>query len=169
VIIHIENIPETRYTMRLSVPPKPFISSGTPIEIDDELLADDITIEETEIDFDAVPEAPPSGIMPGTGAADEEMEIFEFFAVEEIPKRINDVIPEYPEIAKRASIEGTVILKVLVNENGDVDSVEVEEGHNIFRKSAVEAAKAAKFTPAKYNNKSVKSWVLMRFRFVMEE
>ena len=72
-------------------------------------------------------------------------------------------------MAKRAGIEGTVTLKVLVNENGDVDSVEVEEGHSIFRKSAIEAAQAAKFTPAKYNNKAVKSWVLMRFRFVMEE
>jgi len=169
VIIHVENIPETRHAMRLSAPPKPFISSGTPIAIDDELLPDDITIEDTELDFDAFPEAPPSGIMPGAGAGGEEMEIFEFFAVEEIPKRINDVIPEYPEMAKRAGIEGTVTLKVLVNENGDVDSVEVEEGHNIFRKSAIEAAQSAKFTPAKYDNKAVKSWVLMRFRFVMEE
>ena len=169
VIIHVENIPETRHAMRLSAPPKPFISSGTPIEIDDELLPDDITIEDTKLDFDAFPEVSPSNIMPGAGAADEETEIFEFFAVEEIPKRINDVIPEYPEMAKRAGIEGSVTLKVLVNENGDVDSVNVEEGHNIFRKSAIEAAKAAKFAPAKFNNKAVKCWVLMRFRFVMEE
>lgn len=169
VIIHVENIPETRHAMRLSAPPKPFITSGTPIEIDDELLPDDITIEDTKLDFDAVPEASPSNLMPGVGAGDEEMEIFEYFAVEEIPKRINDVKPDYPPIAKRAGIEGTVTLKALVNVNGDVDSVEVVEGHNIFRESAIEAAKAAKYTPAKFNNKPVESWVLMLYRFVMEE
>jgi len=167
VIIHLENIPETRHRVMVPAPPKPFITSGAPIEYDG-LLPDDITIEDTKLELDAVPEAPPAIFVPGVGAAKEENEIFEFFAVEQIPKKMNNVIPEYPEIARRAGIEGTVTLKVLVNVTGIVDSVEVIEGPAVFRESAMEAARATKFTPAKHNDRDVACWVVMPFRFLLE-
>jgi len=167
VIIHLENIPETRHRVMVPAPSKPFIPSGAPIESDD-LLPDDITIEDTNLDLDAAPEAPPALLVPGVGAVREESEVFEFFAVEEIPKRLNNVIPEYPEIARRAGIEGTVTLKVLVNVVGVVDSVEVIEGPEVFIKSAMEAARSTKFTPAKHNDRDVACWVIMPFRFLLE-
>lgn len=167
VIIYLENIPETRHRVMVPAPPKPFIPSGAPIEFDD-LLPDDITIEDTKLDLDAAPEAPPALLVSGVGAAREENEIFEFFAVEEIPKRLNNIIPEYPTIARRAGIEGTITLKVLVNVTGIVDSVEVIEGPSVFRKSAIEAARATKFIPAKHNDRNVACWVVMPFRYILE-
>ena len=148
--------------------PKPFISSGTPAEIDD-LLPDDITIEDTKLDIDAFPEAPPVVFMPDIGVSEEEKEFFELDEVEEIPKRLKNIIPEYPVIAERAGIQGTVTLKVLVNEKGIVDSVEVIEGHSIFRKPAIDAAKATTFTPAKYNDRAVACWVIMPYRFTLQD
>ncbi len=166
VIIHLENIPETRQRAMVPAPTKPFIPSGAPIESDN-LLPDEITIEDTKLDFDATPEAPPALLVPGIGAEKEENEVFEFFTVEEIPKRLDNVVPEYPEIARRAGIEGTVTLKVLVNVTGVVDSVEVIEGLDVFIKSATDAARATKFTPAKHNDRNVACWVIMPFRFLL--
>ena len=168
VIIHLENIPETRQRVQLPAPPKPFITSGAPLEVDD-ILPDDVTIEDTKLDVDAFPEAPPAVLLPDHGAADEEKEFFEFYEVEELPERLKNVVPEYPEMAERAGLQGTVTLKVLINKTGIVDSVVVIEGLEIFRKPAIKAAKATVFSPAKYNNRTVSCWVIMPFRFVLGE
>jgi protein TonB len=175
VIIQLQNIPETRQVMRTPAPPKPFIPQALPIA-SDEILPDRITIQDTRLDLAESPVAPPAILMPDSGAAGgagipsaegEEQEIFEYFNVEEPPKRKNTVSPEYPEMAKRAGIEGTVLLKVLVNRTGAVDSIEVQSGPSIFHKPAIAAAKATSFTPARQNDKAVSCWVVMPFRFVV--
>ena len=168
VIIHLENIPETRQRVQMPAPPKPFITSGAPLEVDD-ILPDNVTIEDTKLDVDVFPEAPPAVFIPEHGAAEEEKEFFEFYEVEEIPKRLQNIVPEYPSMAERAGIQGTVTLKVLINKTGIVDSVVVIEGPEIFRKPAIKAAKATTFSPAKYNNRTVSCWVIMPFRFVLGE
>ena len=168
VIIQLQNIPRTRQTMIIPAPHKPYIPGSIPIEVDDELIPDEITIEDTSLDLDTAPPAPPGLFIPGVGAAVEENEIFEYFSVEEKPFINNTIIPEYPEMAKRAGVEGSVFLKVLVNQKGFVDSVEVIEGPSVFHKSSIEAAKATTFTPAKHNDRPVSCWVIMPFRFVLE-
>ncbi|MHB9031002.1 MAG: energy transducer TonB [Candidatus Latescibacterota bacterium] len=172
VIIRLQNIPETRQVMRTPAPPKPFIPRALPIAAD-EILPDRITIDDTKLDLAEAPVAPEAILMPESGAAgvpsaaEEEEEIYEYFSVEEPPKRKNTVSPEYPEMAKRAEIEGTVLLKALVNRTGAVDSVEVQSGPSIFHKPAIAAAKATSFTPARQNDKAVSCWVVMPFRFVV--
>jgi protein TonB len=174
VIIRLQNIPETRQVMRTPAPPKPFIPNALPIATDD-ILPDRITIEDTKLDLTEAPVAPAAILMPDSGAggggvpsaAQDEQEIYEYFSVEEPPKRKNTVTPEFPEMAQRAGIEGTVLLKVLVNRTGSVDSVEVQSGPSIFHKPAIAAAKATSFTPARQNDKAVSCWVLMPFRFMV--
>jgi len=51
------------------------------------------------------------------------------------------VVPDYPQIAKDSHVQGTVYAKMLVNETGVVDSVEVVKGPAVFQKSSVSAAK----------------------------
>ena len=167
VIIHLKNIPETRHRVVLPAPSIPFNPSGAVVEVDD-MLPDDVTIEDTILERDAAPEVPSAILVPSVGAAMEENEIFEYFAVEEVPKRIENILPEYPPMAKRAGIEGTVTLKVLVNKTGVVDSVEVLNGPSVFQEPAVEAAKATKFTPAKFNDRPVACWVIMPYKFQLD-
>jgi protein TonB len=167
VIIHLENIPETRHAVKPSFP-----KLAIPLEIADEMIPDDITIESTELDLGAeTTSTPPDVFVPDTvvPVEREEEEIFEFFAVEERPERINTIVPEFPDLAKRAGIDGVVFLKVLVNKKGAVDSVTVIKGPPVFHNSSVEAAKKTKFTPAKQNDRPVNCWVIMRFRFVLED
>ena len=168
VVVHLQHIPETIQRVRLPAPPRPLITSGAPLGVD-EFLPDDVTIEDTNLEIDAAPELPPALLVSDTGAAEVEKELFEVYEVEEIPKRLENVVPNYPELAKRAGIEGTVTVKLLVNSTGVVDSVRVIDGPAIFHDSVVEAAKATKYSPAKYNDVDVSCWVLTSFRFEFKQ
>jgi TonB family protein len=53
--------------------------------------------------------------------------------------------PEYPEAAKAVRAGGTVVVRVVVDESGDVISAAAISGHPLLRAASVEAAKAAKF------------------------
>lgn len=168
-VINMEKIPETRPASRSSAPPKPFIDSGTPIEIDENIMPDEIAIREAPSGFDTAQESQSSSQPSSVGETGTQSNTAEFEPVEEIPRKLNNIIPEYPAMAERAGVEGSVTLKVHVNTDGAVDSVEVVDGPKIFIESAIDAAKKTKFVPAKYGGKPVASWVLMPFRFMVEE
>ncbi len=168
VVIQITDIPQTRHRIQAPAPPKPYLQGSLPVEVADELIPDEITIEDTNLNIDAVPEAPAVIFAPDSGADDIEDEVFEYYAVEEPPKRINVVSPVYPEMAERAGLKGTVVLKVLVNTSGAVDSVEVVEGPEIFHNASISAARKTKFTPARHNDRPVSCWIIMPFRFVFD-
>ena len=166
VIIMVENIPKTRHLVSTPAPAKPYVQGSLPIEVDDEIMPDEITIEDTNLELDATPPTLPFSLVPEEGTTAEEDEIFEYFAVEEEPKIVKTVIPEYPKSAERAGIEGTIHLKVLVNKKGLVDSVKVLKGPKIFHKPSIDAAKKTTFIPAKQYDKPVACWVIMPFKFI---
>jgi len=168
VVIHLRNIPPTRHIVRAPAPPRPFITPAIPVETH-EIIPDDITIELTSEDTDVTPDLPSVLLVQDTGAAEEENEIFEYFAVEEEPQRINAVKPEYPPMASRANIEGTVFLRLLVNREGAVDSVKVEKGPKVFHASAVKAARSTNFKPARQNDRPVSCWVIISYKFEVGE
>jgi len=166
VIIHLENIPETRHKVNTPAP-----RLAIPLEIDDEMMPDDVTIESTALDLNAaVPPPLPIVDIPDieANAEEEEDEIFEIFAVEEEPERLNTVVPEYPQLAKDSNVQGTVYIKVLVNQTGIVDSIEVVKGPAVFHKSSINAAKDIIFKPAKINDMAVPCWVIIPFKFELK-
>jgi TonB family protein len=69
--------------------------------------------------------------------------------------------PHYPEKAREEGREGTVILRVLVDEEGRVRSVEVNRssGFEAFNRAAVDAVRRWRFSPARYGERRVESWV----------
>jgi periplasmic protein TonB len=171
VIIELQNITETHQEIHASKPSKPFIPNAQPVSADKVVPPESITIPDTKLDREAVPQSPagnPAGEKEGTDvkqtASSEDKPVNEFVP----PKRINTIVPDYPEMASRAGIEGVVYLKLLVNSAGFVDSVEVQRGPKIFQRSAIEAAKATRFTPAKKNDKTLAWWVYLPFRFIIE-
>ena len=59
-------------------------------------------------------------------------------------------------------MRGTVYLKLLIDEKGNVAKAKVEQGvKDMIDESALAAAKEAKFSPAMLNNKPVKVWVIL--------
>ena len=64
------------------------------------------------------------------------------------PKPLKKVIPAYPEVFKGRGIYGAVHLKVTVDPDGTVKSVEVLGGNPIFSEAASKAVKQWKYTSA---------------------
>jgi TonB family protein len=73
---------------------------------------------------------------------------------------------QYPELAKKAGLEGKVVLRVLVRRNGSVKKFIVENSDSeIFNKSAGDAVMKTQFLPAIQNGKPVACWLSVPISF----
>lgn len=91
---------------------------------------------------------------------------------DQAPEIMQWVTPVYPAIAKNAGIEGEILLKVLVREDGRVDKVEVVKSTKPdlgFEEAAIAAAQKFEFKPALKNGQPVATWVSLPFRFKRNE
>ena len=80
------------------------------------------------------------------------------------------VKPRYPESARRQGVEGTVLLKVRVTEQGRVEAVQLERstGHQDLDQSAIEAVRRWHFEPARRGNQAMAVWALIPVTFKLE-
>ncbi len=72
--------------------------------------------------------------------------------------------PEYPEVAKRFGIKGSVIVQVLISERGDVIDVKVIQENpkgKGFAESVIRTVKTWKFTPPEKDGVKVKTWMIL--------
>ncbi len=76
--------------------------------------------------------------------------------------------PPYPSVAKAAKASGTVVVQVLIDEDGDVVTARAVSGHPLLKAAAVSAARQAKFTPTKLAGKPVKVSGVITYNFVAE-
>ena len=89
-----------------------------------------------------------------------------FIEVDKLPALVSPLRPEYPQLAKLAGIQGTVYLKLLIDEKGNVEKAKVEQGvKDMIDEAALNAAKSAEFSPAMLNNKPIKVWVILPVAF----
>ena len=151
--IEIMEIPPTQQIQRPPAPAKPLI----PIEAEDDDMLDDVTIEETDIVFDDYDDAPPP--------PPDDDEIFEFFAVSEKPQIIKKVVPLYPDLARKAQIEGKVVVTVTIDKKGNVEKAIIFKSIPMLDEAAVAAAMQCKFKPAKQRDKFVKVKMNIPFDF----
>lgn len=76
--------------------------------------------------------------------------------------------PSYPPIAKAAGAQGTVRVRVTVNEDGEVIAAEAVSGHPLLQSAAVDAARAAKFKPTVVDGRPVKVSGVISYNFVLK-
>ena len=157
--IIIENI-EIPETQQFETPPPPARPS-IPIESEDEDLADDLTIEETDLDnFDAwdAPPPPPSGPQ------------FKFIPYDDPPRPITPIKPVYPDIAQEAGIEGQVLVQCFIDEKGKVKETIVVKGipNTGLNESAVAALRKTRFRPAKQRERPVGVWITIPINFKLQ-
>jgi periplasmic protein TonB len=79
------------------------------------------------------------------------------------------VKPRYPDSARRQGIEGTVVVKAYVTEQGGVEQVQVEQsaGHPDLDQAAVEAVGRWRFEPARRGRRPTAMWVSIPVKFVL--
>jgi len=76
--------------------------------------------------------------------------------------------PEYPPIARRLKVEGTVVLSLLVDETGKVIETRLLQGvtQNVgINEAALSAARSARFEPATKSGVRVKMWYQLTIPF----
>lgn len=151
-IIQMEEIIQTKQIETPPPPPRPPV----PVEVpNDEILEDDIV--ELDLEFDlgdelALPPPPPPK---------EEEEQF-FIVVENMPQLIGGLGKlqsqvTYPEMARRAGIEGRVTIQFIVNERGQVENPRVIRGiGGGCDEEALKAVSKARFTPGLQRGRPVK-------------
>jgi periplasmic protein TonB len=94
----------------------------------------------------------------------------DFVPVEKQPVPVKQVQPDYPEIARRAGVEGTVWVKILVDKEGKAKkAVVMKSDAEIFNEPAQKAAMQWIFTPAMMNNGPVAVWAAVPFRFKLNK
>jgi len=162
--IEAEEIPQTQQEKLPPPPSRPAV----PIESESEDIPDDVTIEDTEIDFEELPPPPPPP------PSDDEAASF-FVAYDEPPEPIGGFTAiqrklKYPEIARKAGIEGTVTVQAQISQKGKVINTRilVPLGNSGCNEAAVEAIKAVKWRPAKQRDKPVTVWVSIPVRFKLK-
>lgn len=152
--VHIEEIIQTEQQEQPPPPPRPVV----PVEVpNDEVIEEEIININAELDFDEaleLPEAPPGG--------EEGSEEDFFVAVEQMPeligslKDLQDKIT-YPDVARKAGIEGQVIIQFIVNEKGEVENPVVVRGiGGGCDQEALRVIKQAKFQPGRQRGKPVR-------------
>ena len=155
--INMEEIKQTKQIEQPPPPPKPPV----PVEVpNDEILEDDELDLDASLDLnDPIAETPPPP-PPAEEEVEQEPEIF--VIVEQMPELIGGLASiqkkiNYPEIAKKAGVEGRVIVQFVVDEGGNVQDPQVVRGIGAgCDEEAIRAVKQAKFEPGKQRGKSVK-------------
>lgn len=115
-----------------------------------------------------------SGYSMGNDFTNGNPEDVYFVAVEQAPGPIGglEAIQKkitYPEVAKRAGIQGRVFVKAFINEKGDVVKCEIIKGvHPALDSAAVDAVMKTKFTPGSQRGKPVKVQVSIPIVFALK-
>ena len=78
--------------------------------------------------------------------------------------------PTYPRMARKRGTEGQVMLRVELNEAGDITALSVEHssGSGLLDRAAQDAVEKWQFAPAQRNGISVASYVRIPVNFILE-
>ncbi len=165
--VEVIDIPRTEQPRKPPKPPRPRIV----VEVENDVLID----EDEELDLDPyfdIQEPQPLGDPPEPDPEPkpEEPDLGPdiFVVVEEMPELIGKLGPiRYPEMARRAGVEGSVTVQFVVDENGHVTEPEVF-GPRLgggCDEEALRVVSEAKFKPGKQRGKAVKVRFHLRVTF----
>jgi TonB family protein len=95
----------------------------------------------------------------------------EFMAIDVIPVLEKQPQAVYPDSAKKAGIEGSVWVKVLIDKQGNIRDAMVAKGSGKkvgFEEAALTAAKQATWKPAIQDKQPVAVWVSYEIKFLLK-
>ena len=162
--IKVENVPAIKNEKSIPRPTRP----SMPIESEEEEIPIDATIASTDIDLSNLPSPPSPPKM------EEEEKSAPFIVFDEYPQPIGGFAAiqnhlKYPEMARRAGIEGRVVIQVLIDEKGHIISTTIIKslGNNGCDQAAIDAIMAVKWKPAMQRDKPVKVSVAIPVIFTL--
>ncbi|MEZ4701312.1 MAG: TonB family protein [Rhodothermales bacterium] len=158
-LVALEEIQQTRQELPPPAPPRPPV----PIEVPNDVLleSEDLSLDAAlDLDEALLDVQPPLPAPPPAEVVEEEPEIF--VAVEQMPEMIGGVASlmkdvTYPEMARKASVEGSVIVQIVVDEEGmPRDPVILRSASELLDEAAVKAVMLQRFKPGRQRGRAVK-------------
>jgi len=161
------DIPVIEQQMEAAKPPS---RPSIPIEVENDDLLDDVTIDmNTDISSYEAWDAPPPPPEEDDGPR------VRFIPYDEAPDPIGGFAAiqrnvVYPEIAQEAGIEGTVVVQAFVNEFGKVTECIILKGvpNTGLDEAAITAIKKTKFKPAKQRDRNVGVYISIPVIFKLQ-
>ena len=158
----VVEVPLTHQQERRQRPQMPTI----PIESEDEDIPKDLTIDPMDINWSLAEAGPPPA------PPEDDNEELGFVAYDTAPYIIGGEAAlaanlVYPEIARKAGVEGKVIVNVLLDKAGKVLNTRVLKslGNNGCDEAAIDAVKKVRWKPAYQRDEPVKVWVAVTVIF----
>ena len=93
----------------------------------------------------------------------------DYVAFEKAPELVKIDPVVYPDIAREAGFEGTVMVRVLVGDDGFVKDMIIIQSVPMLDESAADAAWTAVFKPALQKDRPVAVWMVIPLEFKMHE
>jgi periplasmic protein TonB len=86
----------------------------------------------------------------------------------EMPRKVHDVAPRYPELAQRAGIEGVVIIEAVIAVDGTVRDARVLRSVALLDHAALDAVKQWRYAPTRLGGVAVPVIVTVTVRFGLQ-
>lgn len=161
-VVQMEEMVQTAQIEQPPPPPRPMV----PVEVPDETRLDD-----SEMDLDAfldlnvaVTDLPPPAPTPSKQVEEEEEDEI-FVVVEQMPvikgglQQLYKYV-EYPDLARKAGLEGTVVIKIVVSPEGKpTQPVVLKSVHKVLDDAAINGIMQLEFEPARQRNRPVSVWI----------
>jgi protein TonB len=87
----------------------------------------------------------------------------------ELPHKIVDAHPLYPDIARSNHIEGTVVLEAVIDTAGRVTQLRVLKSVPLLDQAALDAVRQWKYTPSIYYGRPVSVLMTITVRFTLQQ
>lgn len=153
-VIETVRIPDIR------IPPPPAEAPRRPMPLlfaPVDGVSDEATIGSTEPSLSEIIEPPPLREAPYREVFDSP------------PVVVTQVLPVYPELARQSELEGTVFVRIGVDESGDVAWAEIVRGVPGLSEAALAAVKMWKFEPARQGDLPVRVRIVVPIRFTLRD
>lgn len=168
--VKMEDVVQTKQATRPPPPPVPPV----PVAVSNDAIINDAPIDlNSELNIDAPLNLPPPPPAPKKEAKTESHADV-FVVVERMPQLIGgiDKLQKsviYPELARKAGIQGRVYVKFIINEHGDViDPVVIRGIGGGCDEAAISAVKKARFQPGMQRGRAVKVWYTIPIVFKLQ-
>jgi protein TonB len=85
-----------------------------------------------------------------------------------LPRKIVDARPDYPDIARRARVEGTIIMEAVLDTSGRVTQLRILKSVPLLDQAAVDAVRQWRYTPSVYAGRPVSVLMTITVRFTLQ-
>jgi len=164
-IVQMEEIMQTAQIEKPPPPPRPPV----PVEVPNDEILEDIDLDlDVSLDLDEVlTDLPPPPAEPAQEEEEEEI----FLIVEKAPEIVGGLqelykYVTYPDIARKAGIEGVVVVQIVVQPDGTPANPTVIRGvHELLDKEAVQGVMKLSYKPGMQRSRPVPVYMSIPVRF----